>query len=120
MNRPVKIALISFGGGMLAAGWVSAAMPQEAGARVRKQFDDCFYAAVGQQWKANFNLDPNIAAENAFAACATEEQAMYSVLGVVGVSPQQAQATIVGVKLKLKRAVREVMADPAAYYQKHK
>jgi len=115
MNRPTRIAFIGWIVALIAVSWTSAAQPQEnAAARVRKQFDDCFYAAVGQQWKTNFNMDPNIASENAFLACATEEQAMYAVLGLAGISPQQAQATVVGVKIKLKRAIREVSADPPA------
>jgi len=51
--------------------------------------------------------------------CATEEQAIYSLLDGVNVPFPQAQATVVGIKLKLKGKVREIMEDPAGYKQRH-
>lgn len=117
MRHLTRAALIS--AGMLFFTDPGAAQ-QDTGTRLRKQFDDCVYASVGQQWTANIKTDPNIAAENAFLACQTEEQAIYSVLGLSGVPQQQAAATVVGIKLQLKRSVREIMADPTGYYKKHK
>jgi steroid 5-alpha reductase family enzyme len=92
--------------------------PQTAG-QLRKEFDNCVYAAVGKQWQANPRIDSSLAAEMGFQACATEEQAMGTLLYSMSMPASQVNTAIVGVKLQVKRIVREIMADPAGYKKKH-
>lgn len=88
-------------------------------AQLRKEFDNCVYGSVGKQWQANPQIDSSLAAEVGFQSCATEEQAMSSLLYSSNTPAYQVNATIVGIRLQLKRTVREIMADPAAYKKKH-
>lgn len=94
------------------------ANPETAG-MLRKEFDNCVYAAVGKQWKANPQIDSSLATEMGFQSCATEEQAMAALLYSTNTPANQVNAAIVGVKLQVKRTVREIMADPVAYKKKH-
>jgi len=94
------------------------ANPDLAG-QLRREFDNCVYASVGKQWQANPRIDSSLAAEVGFQSCATEEQAMSTLLYSSNTPAYQVNATIVGIRLQLKRAVREIMADPVAYKKKH-
>jgi len=94
------------------------ANPQLAG-QLRKEFDNCVYASVGKQWQANPGIDSSLAAEVGFQSCSTEEQAMSALLYATNTPPSQVNAAIVGIRLQLKRTVREIMADPAGYRKKH-
>ena len=94
------------------------ANPQLAG-QLRKEFDNCVYASVGKQWQTNPQIDSSLAAEMGFQACATEEQAMGALLYSTNTPASQVNTTIVGIRLQLKRTVREIMADPAGYKKRH-
>ena len=87
--------------------------------QLRKQYENCVYDAVGLQWKGNLKLDPSLGAENAFQACLTEEQAINALLYSLNTHPAQITTVLVGIKLKLKRTIREIMADPAKYKREH-
>jgi hypothetical protein len=87
---------------------------------LRKQYDNCVFDAVGSQWKDQPRILPSLAAENAFVACATEEQAMLAVTNPTNaLQLQQAQTVITAVKMQLKRTVREIMSDPKGYMQRN-
>lgn len=92
----------------------SSQMEQTAKA-VRQGYDDCFYGSAGSQIKAKASNDMNFIAEQAFLACQTEEQALYALASVNHVPPNQASALIVGIKLQLKRTLRDIAANPAKY-----
>lgn len=119
MNRATRITLIGFGIVLGMVLWKGVAGASDAMARIRQQYENCVYAAVGEQWKAKPKIAPNTAAETAFLSCTTEEQAIYSRLDLVGIDLAQAQASVVGVKLRLKGKIREIMGDPAAYLKRN-
>jgi hypothetical protein len=92
---------------------------EELGLKLRRQFENCVYASVGTQWVASTNLNANIAAEQAFVECQTEETAIYSALALLGIGQAQAAATVTSLRLNLKRQVREIVADPAGYVKRN-
>jgi hypothetical protein len=81
----------------------------------RQGYEDCFYGSARSQVRAKVSDDMNLIAEQAFLACQTEEQAMYALMVVNHVPQNQASALIVGVKLQLKRILRDIAANPAKY-----
>ena len=98
---------------------VAAVTQADTATTLRSQYENCVYDAVGNQWIKAPKISSALAVETAFQMCATEEQAIYSLLDGVNVPFPQAQATVVGIKLKLKGKVREIMEDPAGYKQRH-
>jgi hypothetical protein len=115
----LKLAISVGLAAMLLPAVAAAQSAPDIASKLRLEYDSCVYGAVGSQWKAQPRIDPNIATEVAFQSCLTEEQGMRAVLGAVDVSYSQIESTIVGIKLNLKRKVREIMADPGAYLRKH-
>jgi hypothetical protein len=91
----------------------------ELARQLRGEFDNCVYASVGKQWQANPKIDSSLATEMGFQACSTEEQAISALLYSTNTPAPQVNAAIVGIRLQVKRTVREIMADPAAYNKKH-
>lgn len=70
---------------------------QEAAAR----YDACFWRSANQQLQQT--SDRSQAAEQAFAACATEERFILALAALNRISPQMAEAVLLKRKLDLKR-----------------
>ncbi len=104
---------------LLMSEFAAAQSAPDIAAKLRREYDNCVYDAVGTQWKAQPKIHPNTATETAFQTCLTEEQGMRALLGSINVPFPEAETTITGIKLNLKRKVREIMTDPAAYKRKH-
>lgn len=66
-------------------------------------YNECFLRSTRHQFLADLQAEPNMVAERAFQACATEEAAIYSYLMLNGLPPANARAAILTRKLKLKR-----------------
>jgi hypothetical protein len=81
-----------------------------------KAYDHCFYESVFAQMKAR-RADDNydMMSERAFAACATEESAMVLLAQTWGVPAQTITITLTGLRVSLKRTVRDIVANPAKY-----
>jgi hypothetical protein len=84
-------------------------------AAVRKNFDDCFYSSVAAQLKSSRTTDFNMVSELAFQACSTEEQAIGVLLTANNVQRETVDALVIKIKLDLKRAVRDIAANPSRY-----
>jgi hypothetical protein len=81
-----------------------------------KAYDHCFYQSVFAQMKAQRTDDNyDMMSERAFAACATEESAMVLLAQAGGVPAQTITITLTGLRLSLKRTVRDIVANPAKY-----
>ena len=101
----------------------AAAQQANAGApiaQLRKAFDDCVYESVAAQLHqipidARRNADMSSLGEQGFLACATEERALAMMLTVNDVSPQVIQATLLGIRVQIKRTLRDIVANPARY-----
>ena len=83
-----------------------------------KAYDHCFYNSVFAQMKAGRTEDYDMMSERAFAACATEESAMVLLAQAGGVPAQTITITLTGLRLSLKRTVRDIVANPAKYATK--
>lgn len=88
---------------------------QQTAKAVRQNYDNCFYESAGSMIRSKVSNDINSIAEQAFLACQTEEQALYGLMAVNHVPQNQASAMVVGIKLQLKRALKEIAADPAKF-----
>jgi hypothetical protein len=113
MKVPFILALAVLGFGI---GQSADAQNTETAARIiRKNFDDCVYAAAADQFKDPKQRNASLVAEQSFAACKTEEEAILTYLLLHDVSPIQARAKIIEVKLQLKKALRDKLANPLKY-----
>jgi hypothetical protein len=79
-----------------------------------KAFDTCFYHSVAAQLKASKTVDYDMASENSFVACSTEETAMALLIKSAGVSREQATILLTGKHLALKQRIRDIAADAKA------
>jgi hypothetical protein len=82
------------------------ATPAFAGTPVEplvKAFDRCFTSSTQRQFLDNLGAEPNMVAEIAFQACATEEDAIFTLLTLRGTPPSTAKTWILSRKLQLKR-----------------
>src|SRR5450759_5129640 len=94
--------------------------PASPVAQSRKAYDDCVYGSVAAQLKqmpinARRNADFSSVGEQGFMACATEERALGMILTLSDVSPQAVQATLLGIRVQIKRTLRQIAADPETY-----
>jgi hypothetical protein len=103
---------------LLASGSKAQDAPEVA-KRLKAEYENCVYDAVGAQWKGNPRLDSNAGTETAFLACQTEQQAIETLLYSIHTPPVQVVAAILGIKVALKRTVRAIMADPKKYLLEH-
>ena len=84
-------------------------------AAVRKNFDDCFYGSVAGQLKTSRTTDYNMVSENALRACSTEEQALAVLMTAYTVRSDAIAAILIKIKLDLKKAIRDIAANPNKY-----
>src|SRR5690242_16992258 len=68
-------------------------------AKIRKNFDDCFYFSAAEQFKNPAEKDVSAVAERAFLACQTEQDAILAFLTLSGAPPAQSQSVLIGAKL---------------------
>lgn len=81
---------------------------------IRRRFDDCVFNTVNSLVKKG-ESDPNLAAEQGFAACQTEERAIIALMSSMHVPQLQAEAMILNIRMQIKNTVRDVFANPAKY-----
>lgn len=120
MNRPTRRIL--FGCVLCLDLVVCLTLPAKADSQleqqakaIRKNFDDCFYGSAVSQLKRSVVQDINSVSEQAFLACSTEEQALISFLILNHMSPSTASAAITGLKIGLKKTMREIATHPERY-----
>jgi hypothetical protein len=95
--------------------------PAAAVLQYRKAFDDCVYDSVAAQLlhipagTARRNADMSALVEQGFLACATQERVLGMTLTLRDVSPQVIQATLLGIRVQIKRTLRQIAADPEKY-----
>lgn len=66
-------------------------------------YEKCFLSSTQRQFLADIQAEPNMVAERAFRACATEEEAIYTYLALFGAPPDSARAAMLTRKLRMKR-----------------
>jgi SPOR domain len=94
--------------------------PAAIAAQYRKAYDDCVYESVASQLKqmpisARGSADFSSLGEQGFLACATEERVLGMALAVHDVSPQVVQVVLLGIRAQIKRALRDIAANPEKY-----
>jgi hypothetical protein len=82
----------------------------------RKAYDDCVYESVAAQLQqmpigARRNADMSSLGEQGFVACATEEHVLGMMLSISNVSPEIAQAALLGIRAQIKRTLRQIASD---------
>jgi hypothetical protein len=87
-----------------------------AAVQSRKVYDDCVYESVAAQLQqmpisARRNADMSSLGEQGFVACATEERVLGMTLTINNVSPQIAQAALLGIRAQIKRTLRQIAAN---------
>jgi hypothetical protein len=87
-----------------------------AAVQSRKAYDDCVYGSVAAQLQqmpisARRNADVSSLGEQGFVACATEERVLEMTLSINNVSPQIAEAALLGIRAQIKRTLRQIVAD---------
>jgi hypothetical protein len=112
-NASVLVILLILG--LLAPHNANAQQANPQAAAIRKNFDDCFYSSVAGQLKFNRTTDYNMVSENAFLACATEEQAIGLLLTANNVPTETVAALLIKIKLDLKKSIRDIAANPSKY-----
>ncbi len=124
MNRPTRNTLFGCVLCLILAGFYACGAQAQQKQRspldqqtrdIRKNFNDCFYSSAANQLKMNRAMDANMASEAAFQACATEEQAIIGFLALNHLPQNQAAALVTGIKLQLKKTMREIAAHPERY-----
>jgi len=87
-----------------------------AAVQSRKAYDDCVYESVAAQLQqmpvsARRNADISSLGELGFLACATEERVLGTTLTTSNVSPQVVQVALLGIRARIKRTLRQIVAD---------
>ena len=90
--------------------------PAAAAVQSRKAYDDCVYESVAAQLQqmpisARRNADISSLGEQGFVACATEERVLEMTLSINNVSPQIAEAALLGIRAQIKRTLRQIVAN---------
>jgi hypothetical protein len=103
-------------GVFLVCGPVAAQQADPAAVQSRKAYDDCVYESVAAQLQqmpisVRRNADMSSLGEQGFMACATEERVLEMTLSINNVSPQLAQAALLGIRAQIKRTLRRIAAD---------
>lgn len=110
MNRPTRNTLF---GVVLCLALSMAYSCKKAAAQTaidpqKNEYDRCVFGAISDQKPSKLSVA--VAAENAFRACATEEQAMISTLMLMpGSDFNLTVAAVTNHKLQIKRIAREMM-----------
>jgi hypothetical protein len=86
--------------------------------QVRKNYDECVYLSVAEQFADKSAHDMSMVAENAFRACLTEEQALTTFMALQNVPPSMISAVLIKIKLQLKWSVRDIAANAEKYLKK--
>lgn len=114
MNHPTPITLISIAIVLLWALLVEETHAQDNSktAQLLALYQECVLGTLKSQVKNRLSaVDPSAAAEIAFQACRTEEQALFAQASAGGVSQIQANGVITDYKLKIKQRVRKLFAE---------
>jgi SPOR domain len=87
-----------------------------AAVQSRKAYDDCVYESVAAQLQqipvsVRRNVDMSYLGEQGFVACATEERVLGMTLTINNVSPQIAQAALLGIRAQIKRTLHQIVAN---------
>jgi hypothetical protein len=87
-----------------------------AAVQSRKAYDDCVYESVAAQLQqmpvsARRNADMSSLGEQGFVACATEERVLGMTLTLNNLSPQVAEAALLGIRAQIKRNLRQIIAN---------
>lgn len=85
----------------------------------KKSHNECFFNSAIAQLKlmpssARLSADVNMIAEQAFAACSTEEQMLATILTRV-MQPSNVQIGILGNRTGLKRELNNIFHNPEIY-----
>jgi hypothetical protein len=88
-------------------------------AKLRDEYTNCVFSSVHAQIHAAPRIDPNVAVEQGFRACITEEQGIRAALASVQMSYEKTETGIAGMKLRIKRNIREIMTDPKGYLDRN-
>jgi hypothetical protein len=113
-DRKFSVAILALSFVLLPPNAFAQQLSQQA-ARVRQNFDDCFYNSVAAQLKSSRATDYNMVSELAFRACSTEEQAIGALLMANKVQSETVVALVIKIKLDLKKSVRDIAANPNRY-----
>jgi hypothetical protein len=81
----------------------------------RKNLDDCFFGSISGQISTGPKTEMNAMAEQAFLACATEEQAIISLLSINGIPAPRIANEVLKIKAALKKSARIIAANPEKY-----
>jgi hypothetical protein len=73
--------------------------------KILSRYDACFHASTGHQFLMNLEAEPNMVAEIAFQACATEEQTLSTYLQLGGMPPASINAIILRHRNFLKHKI---------------
>jgi hypothetical protein len=117
----MRVVAVTIGIVLLVCGPVAAQqVDPAAAAQSRKAYDDCVYESVATQLQqmpvsARRNADMSSLGEQGFVACATEERVLGMTLTINSVSPQIAQAALLGIRAQVKRTLRDIAANPEKY-----
>jgi hypothetical protein len=87
------------------AGNMTAVAAQTPASPLVQKYYNCFDASTRSQFAANIAAEPNMVAELAFQACATEEQMILTSLSLATVPSNQAWALILRHRAILKRRI---------------
>jgi hypothetical protein len=101
------IRAVAFGALVLAAAWPCLAQEKPLLTRLAEQHRDCVYASAVEQ--RIVQPDKNMAVEQAFLACGTEEAAILAAMRANMVAPDQANILISRHKLRLKRELQRFL-----------
>ena len=86
-------------------GYSGAAAAQTTAEKILSRYDACFHASTGHQFLMNLGAEPNMVAEIAFQACATEEQTLSTFLQLGGMAPASINAIILRHRNLLKHKI---------------
>jgi hypothetical protein len=85
----------------------------EDAAKARNDFDNCVYFSVADQLKGRSVQDLSMVTENGFRACRSEEAVLRAFMKKeLFLSPEFIEASILKIRVSIKRHVREVANNP--------
>jgi hypothetical protein len=92
---------------LVSAGCSSAARADAPLDKILSRYDACFHASTGHQFLMNLEAEPNMVAEIAFQACATEQQTLSTYLQLGGMPPASINAIILRHRSFLKHKITD-------------
>jgi hypothetical protein len=85
----------------------------EDAAKARNDFDNCVYFSVADQLKTRSVQDLSMVTENGFRACRSEEAILRAFMKKeLFLSPESIEASILKIRVSIKRHVREIANNP--------